>query len=144
MSDSKNKPLNMRPHHALCSEFFRGKGYSEEFTENMANTLNFIDSRDSDILLTVGTDIICRRCPHNVCGVCETAEKVRRYDLAVLSLCGLAEGDTVKRSELKKLVREKIILCGKLSEVCGDCAWFGFCGEIMRESFAGLENLSRQ
>lgn len=144
MSDSKNKPLKIRPHHALCSEFFRGKGYSEEFTENMADTLDFMGSRDTDILLTVGTDIICRRCPHNVCGVCETAEKVCRYDLAVLSFCGLSEGDTVKWSKLKKLVREKIILCGKLSKVCGNCAWFGFCGEIMREIFSGLENPSKQ
>jgi len=110
----------------------------------MAKTLDIMGSRDTDISMTVGTDIICQPCPHNICGVCETAEKVRRYDLAVLSFCGLSEGDTVKWSELKRLAREKIILCGKLSEVCGDCSWFGFCCEIMRESFAGLENISRQ
>lgn len=128
MSDCE--PLEMRPHHALCSEFFRGNGYSEEFTENMAGTLDILSGGSKEILLTVGTDIICRRCPHNLRGICETAEKVRRYDLAVLSLCGLSEGDTVGWSRLQRLVREKIILCGKLSAVCGDCAWFGFCEKL--------------
>lgn len=132
MREAENSPLEphicgLRPHHGLCGEFFRGEGYSGEFTENMRNVLNRLDSLNPEIRLTSGPDAICERCPNNIDGVCETAEKSCRYDLAVLDLCGLSEGDVLRRNVFRELVREKIILPGRLTEVCGDCRWYGIC-----------------
>ncbi len=129
MRESKDSPLRVRPHHGLCGEFFRGMGYSEEFAENMKNVLERLNAENPYIVPTVGADIICGKCPNNPNDVCVSAEKVRRYDLAVLERCGLSEGKTVSWNDFKALVREKIIEAGKLSEVCGDCEWFGFCGK---------------
>ena len=120
--------MNVRPHHGLCGEFFQGKGYSGEFVENMSAVLDRLNSSDPLVTLTVGTDRICCRCPHSKGGVCETVEKVTRYDNAVLELCGLSDGDVLRWREFRNMVRKKIISPGLLSEVCGDCIWFYICG----------------
>lgn len=127
MRDSGYALLKIRPHHGLCSEFFRGMGYSAEFTENMKKVLERLGTDASEIVPTVGADVICARCPHNKDGVCETSEKVTRYDNAVLDLCELSEGEAIMWEDFKKLVREKIISAGRLSQVCGDCSWYEFC-----------------
>lgn len=127
MSEPKSVPL--RPHHLLCTEFFEGYGYSDEFSANMSETIARLNGTDPKVTLTAGTDIICRKCPHNKEGACDSQEKVCRYDLAVPELLGVREGDTALWSELKKAAREKIISAGKLSRVCGDCQWFYICGK---------------
>ena len=118
----------VRPHHGLCGEFFQGKGYSSEFVSNMSIVLSELNAGDPFIRLTVGTDSICFGCPNNVEGICETVDKVTRYDNAVLKLCGLSDGDVLRWGEFRAKVREKIISPGLLSEVCGDCMWFYICG----------------
>ncbi len=129
--DVRSGRLDIRPHHGLCSGFFCGKGYSEEFTENMKAVLDRLNGGNAMVTLTVGADVICAGCPHNKNGMCETAEKVRRYDTAVLKMCGLSAGETVPWQDFRALVREKIIAADRLSEVCGDCVWFGLCSGIL-------------
>ncbi len=130
--DSPHKtaePLLLRPHHLLCTEFFKGYGYSDGFSANMSEVISMLNADDPAVTLTAGTDIICRKCPHNSGGRCDSCEKVGGYDLAVLELLWLCEGDTALWSELKKAAREKIISAGKLLSVCGDCQWFYICGK---------------
>lgn len=119
----------LRPHHLLCTEFFKGYGYSDDFTENMSAVIAELNAADPTVRLSTDTDIICRKCPRNNNGRCDTYEKVRGYDLAVLELLGLCEGDTALWSELKKTAQEKIISAEKLPAVCGDCQWFDICGK---------------
>lgn len=119
----------LRPHHLLCTEFFKGYGYSDDFTANMAEVISELNSTDPTVRLVYETDIVCRRCPNNNGGMCTDGEKVLRYDRSVTDLLGLCGNDTAKWSELKKSAREKIICAGKLRQVCGDCQWFGICGE---------------
>ena len=151
--------MDVRPHHGLCAEFFRGEGYSGEFVENMSAVLSELNSSDPLIRLTVGADRICFGCPNRKAkpctiitptlneykgfstfsplkgaagrqeNICETEYKVVRYDNAILGLCGLSDGSVLHWSEFRALVREKIISPGLLSQVCGDCMWFGICGE---------------
>ena len=118
---------NLRPHHALCAGFFRGKGYSEVFVENMSAVVGTL--RGSDPLLTLrgAADPICGACPHNCGGVCGHADKVKGYDAAVLSLLGLQEGAEVRWSELAAQVRQRIFHPGRVKEVCGGCQWYGIC-----------------
>lgn len=134
MQEQIKKPheecVKVRPHHGLCAEFFKGEGYSGEFVENMSTVLSMLDSDDPLITLTVGTDRICSRCPHNMGDRCETDQKVSRYDNAVLKLCGLSEGSVLRWRDLRAAVRKNIISPGRLPEVCGDCAWYGICGDI--------------
>lgn len=117
----------LRPHHALCIGFFEGKGYSEKFVRNMTEVIAYLEAADPLLTLTVRADIICRACPNDSRGRCCTEEKVRRYDNAVLELCGIDEGEALHWSRLSELVSEKILSADRLSEVCADCCWYGIC-----------------
>ena len=119
----------LRPHHALCVGFFQGKGYSEAFVENMASVIGALRASDPLLTLRSAADPLCGSCPHNHGGVCESADKVARYDAAVLRLLGLRNGAALRRSELSARVRERILAPGRLGEVCGDCQWYEICSQ---------------
>ena len=77
--------------------------------------------------LTASTDAICLRCPNNIGGTCISSEKVRRYDEAVLSLCGLKAGDELPYAAFAERVKSRILDQGLRGTVCGDCEWDGVC-----------------
>lgn len=116
----------IRPHHGMCISFFRGKGYSEEFTDHMAKLVDAF-SADPAVQIVTSADEICEKCPYNDCGTCATEDKVTRYDNEVFNICGIKAGEVMLFSEFSSLVREKIILCGKREEICGDCEWSEIC-----------------
>lgn len=115
----------IRPHHGLCAEFFQGKGYSGDFTRNMGDVLAELDKNDSTVKLVPREDVICERCPN--AGKC--GEKAFRYDLKVLELCGIDKGCVISWKVFRDLVRERIILRGRLPEVCSDCIWADICND---------------
>ena len=118
----------LRPHHGLCIAFFEGKGYSAAFAENMKRVIAVLEANDPEVTLADSADVICAACPNDRGGVCESAEKVGRYDDAVLRLTGHACGDTLRWSEFRALADGRILSPGLLGEVCGDCQWYGICG----------------
>ena len=119
--------MDLRPHHALCAQFFIGKGYSEQFVEHMYTVLSELD-RGAVVTLVDGCDAICAGCPNNKDGVCETDEKVRAIDRRALEAMELRFGDALPWRGLSALAKEKIVAAGKLNEVCRDCEWIGVCG----------------
>lgn len=119
--------IKLRPHHLLCLRFFEGKGYSDEFTANMSSVKSSLEQPDPGIELVRSADIICGSCPNDLNGVCSSAEKVSRYDEAVLSLCGIDPSCGHSWSSLQDSVLEKIIVPDRLQEVCGDCQWSYIC-----------------
>lgn len=118
--------ISLRAHHGLCLHFFRGKGYSGAFVENMAQRKAMLEQNPL-VRLTDQADEICRACPNNLCGQCESAEKVRRYDQEVLSRCGLTTGDVLPYRELTERVQNTILLPSRREEICGDCQWTDLC-----------------
>lgn len=123
------KTLEIRPHHGLCAEFFVGKGYSREFTENMAAVLKTLSENNQTVVPKIAADLICGRCPNNGAEGCASGEKVRGYDKRVLEICGISEGTEILWEDFRRLLREKIIGTGRLREVCGDCQWAEICGK---------------
>ena len=121
--------FKMRPHHGLCAEFFRGEGYDDSFVKNMSEALSMLNENDPIITLADGADLICAGCPHNGEDGCETAEKVSRYDSAVLKICGLSAGDSLSWQNFRDTVRKKIITEKRLGEICADCRWYEICGQ---------------
>ena len=117
----------MRPHHSLCIQFFTGKGYSKEFVTSMARIIEFLNENNPVISLTDKCDVICKKCPNNIKGVCTSKEKVSGIDKRCIERYSLAFGDRVQWSELKKAAFEKVINCRKLGEVCQNCQWSGIC-----------------
>ena len=121
-----NYQYKIRPHHGMCIAFFKGKGYSEEFTAHMKETIQNLQSNPM-VCLTANTDEVCSKCPFNIEGICEAADKVAEYDKEVLKRCGFSDGTVLPYLDFKKAIYEKILLVGKREEICGNCQWNELC-----------------
>lgn len=120
--------IRLRPHHGMCLAYFEGKGYSEEFTENMKNIFELLQ-RDAEIKLTIGGDEICRKCPNLQNNICISADKVEKYDKKVLENCNLQEDDHISFKEFVSIVQKNIIETGNRSLICGNCHWNYICAD---------------
>jgi hypothetical protein len=118
--------IRLRPHHLLCTRFFEGKGYSNDFTLRMAEVIERLQA-GAAVELVDGRDEICGNCPNMIEGRCKTQEKVLHYDAGVMERTGLTYGDVQAFSALYELVGEKIIRPGVMKEICGDCSWSRIC-----------------
>ena len=110
----------------MCIAFFKGKGYSEEFTAHMKDVIKELENNPL-VCLKVNTDELCSKCPYNANGTCESAEKVAGYDEEVLKRCGLSDGTVLSYLDFKKAVYDNILITGKREEICGDCQWSEIC-----------------
>lgn len=115
---------NLRAHHGMCLYFFRGKGYSGQFVENMGKMKAVLEENPT-IRLTDSPDDICAACPNKVTEPC--TEKASRYDREVLRRCGLSVGDTLSYEDFSKKVVETILRPGVRGAICGDCQWSSLC-----------------
>lgn len=133
-------PISLRPHHGMCLAFFEGKGYSEGFTAHMGRILSLLEGIPAEcdtasggdalsrfIRLTVAVDSICAACPNNRDGACDSAERVKLFDEAVLARCGLQEGQTMPFAEFAQKVQNQIIASGDRGQICGGCQWEWIC-----------------
>lgn len=119
----------IRAHHGMCFSFFRGKGYSGEFTENMEAMKEKLRDH-AEVLLLQETDDVCAHCPNNHDGVCAFAGKVADYDAQVLMRCGILPHTQMSWEAFEKLVYEKILSAGKREEICGGCQWNELCKSL--------------
>ena len=115
---------NLRAHHGMCLYFFRGKGYSGQFVENMGKMKAVLEENPT-IRLMDSPDDICAACPSKVTEPC--AEKASRYDREVLRRCGLSVGERLPYREFSRKVIETILRRGVRAEICGDCQWSSLC-----------------
>ena len=114
----------------MCFQFYEGKGYSADFTDHMGRVIRECEaSPEQKVTLVCGTDIVCSSCPNNMNGVCDTEDKVMRYDKAVLEACGLSNGDEIPYSEFIETVRRQVIENGNRKKICGDCSWDYICSK---------------
>lgn len=121
--------LILRPHHSLCLQYFIGKGYGCEFVENMFHIKRLLcEKPDRTVVLHSGTDCICAACPNNQSGVCNTSEKVSRYDRECLKAAGFTCGQAVSWAELERRIRENIVEKPEVRNlICFDCLWKTLC-----------------
>lgn len=119
----------LRPHHALCIQFFIGKGYNEKFNKNMYRVKNFLGT-NPQIEITAGADMLCSCCPNLRANNCKSCETVDTYDNAVCRECGFSYGDIITANDFLNTALEKIIIPGKMSDICGDCQWAGLCSKL--------------
>ena len=123
--------IYLRPHHGLCIQHYTGRGYDENFTRNMDHIVDILKCNPSqEIVLYTGVDVLCKCCPHNQNGVCNSEEKVVGYDSKCLSISGFYNGQHLTWDSLKKTFINEIIKKSNLRYVCGDCAWFSLCEEM--------------
>lgn len=130
---TKLSNYNLRAHHALCIQFFEGRGYSDEFVQEMKEIIKILDESNPKVTVVKNCDIICRACPNNAGGACFFEQKVNNFDRRCLEICELQAEDKLSWSELKKCAFEKIVAANRLGEVCGDCEWFQLCAKTKEE-----------
>ena len=106
--------------------YFTGRGYSDDFTANMAWLLETL-TPDSPVCLTVGADAVCGPCPNNRGGLCDKPELVAAWDREVLELCGLGEGCILKFGDFTRLVQDNILETELRPGICGGCQWNDLC-----------------
>lgn len=96
--------IYLRPHHLLCTQGYSGKGYSEGFVSHMNEVVDELRNRPgTKITLTFSTDTLCSCCPHKEGeDLCDTQEKVKRFDQKVVDYFGLEE----KEYSYQELIRE--------------------------------------
>ena len=124
----------LRPHHGMCFPFYEGKGYGADFTDHMGRVIRALSARpETPVRLTLSADAVCEHCPNNAGGICQSIEKVMRYDAAVLEACRLCEGDELPYADFAARVKERILDAGLRRGICGDCEWDAICAKHRRE-----------
>ena len=126
--NKEHAAMPLRPHHGMCFRFYEGKGYSAAFTDHMGRVIRTLSERpETPVRLTLSADAVCEHCPNNRDGVCGSADKVMRYDAAVLDACNLKDGDELPYADFAARVRERILDAGLRRVICGDCEWDAIC-----------------
>lgn len=123
--------MKIRAHHLLCMQGFQGYGYSEEFSENMAEIIKKLDSHpEQRIEITMECDVICSCCPHNIHEKCKNLIfnwKIKRMDRNVLKKLGLESGIHYNAENIFSLVNERFKTYHDIHEICGNCNWREKC-----------------
>lgn len=117
----------IRPHHMLCLQFFEGKGYSDEFVENMMHIKRKLEQENPAVHIIEGTDDICANCPNNIEGKCKNEESVRGHDSRVYTEVAGQIGKKASWEEITNAIRKNIIEAGKIRQVCVQCQWSDIC-----------------
>lgn len=119
--------LTLRPHHLLCTEFFEGKGYSNNFVKNMYAVISEFE-KNPEIFLSVKSDAICSECPKNC-----LSGKAFKYDRKVLEYCNLKENSVFRYNELKQKIKSEILEKNILGNICSDCQWYSICSKFKKD-----------
>lgn len=131
MPGGRDAPVrDMRAHHLLCALGFRGHGYSEQFTRNMAEILAALDADPrAPVRVLDAPDAICAAFPSDQPAHC-AEERVLTRDRRVLAALGLCAGHTASWGELRARVGRAFVPAD-LDRLCATCPWLGlgYCGE---------------
>ncbi|MCL2620428.1 MAG: DUF1284 domain-containing protein [Defluviitaleaceae bacterium] len=116
--------MKLRPHHLLCTQGYEGKGYSEDFVENMdAITSHLRNSRDAMVEIVLSTDDICNKCPLMIGeDLCETNEKVKTMDRKIVNYFGIEEKNYIYNQIINKINTNMTTTI--MDDICGDCGWY--------------------
>ena len=123
----------LRPHHLLCSQGYSGHGYSDDFVAHMNDIVHQLrEVPGTTIRLTFSTDTLCSCCPHKQGeDLCDTQEKVKRFDRKTVEYFGLEEKEYVYRDLIRAIDQKATPEI--LADICRDCSWFpisAFCKNI--------------
>lgn len=125
------KNIKIRPHHTLCTQFFVGNGYNEEFIENMYRILSLLNNENPVVEIVEHCDDICAYCSKNKDGMCENEDNVCDIDSKCMNSFNLNLGDKKSWSDIKSTVLDSIEKYG-MPNVCNECSWYKICEGIYK------------
>jgi hypothetical protein len=115
--------VELRGHHLICLQFYKGLGYNKAFVENLNKVVEAWEK--SPVVIVEGPDVVCKACPYLEGQVCKLSDKIPQKDRLALELLNLKTGCLIEKAEVKT----------KLSKVwdewkhkaCIDCLWKEVC-----------------
>ena len=117
--------LRFRPHHFLCALGFRGAGYSDDFTANMAAlVLPMKADPTTEIEVVPAADALCGPCPKRRGMGCTSQGKIDRLDAAHAARLDLMPGERLTWAEAELRIAARVHP-GDLSTLCAGCQWLG-------------------
>ena len=116
--------MRLRPHHLLCTQGYSGKGYSDDFVENMTDITNRLRSEPGvAIRIVFSTDDICAKCPQMLGeDHCQDNSKVKIIDKKLVDYFGLEEKEYNYQdvvAEINAKMTEAM-----MNDICYDCSWY--------------------
>jgi hypothetical protein len=116
--------LKLRGHHLICLHFFRGEGYSAEFTANLREILKRAGTGEW-IEVASEADNVCNICPYLKGQECfyrkESDPEIRGMDREALMLLELKVRDIVLWPDIRKKI--PAIFRRWSEEFCRVCDW---------------------
>jgi|GEM_PF-33188 len=120
---NNERPIKLRPHHLLCLQGFSGKGYSDDFIENMTAIKEVLSDKNSIINLVFSNDDICFKCPHLLTNnLCATGSGVKIKDDKIIKYFSLVQKQ-YNYHELITQIKEKITP-SIMADICNECTWY--------------------
>ena len=128
--------IYLRPHHLMCMQNFVGKGYSQDFTDNMTNIINYLKAHADDkiIKITFDEDNLCSKCPNRGLGKCLVATQ---HDKGYFNALHIDINKKYSWNDVKQLINQHINY-KVFTNICSNCRWFYICNEIQQNSKTNL------
>ena len=136
--------IALRPHHFLCIYCFRGEGYSNTFTDNLAQIHNTLESQPlTQVIATSITDAICMPCPHRVGTQCSSENKIQQLDQKHQTFFNWSN-DIPTSWNLAKQHIKKSITVPEHQHICHGCEWLalGICANMIEQRRSNAPNQS--
>jgi len=116
--------MKLRPHHLLCTQGYSGKGYDEDFVQNMTAITNYLRNDENAVVdIVFSTDDICAKCPRMLgIDLCKDNAKVKLLDKKVKDYFCIEETQYVYKDIVSKINSQ--MTNAMMDNVCSDCAWY--------------------
>ncbi len=118
--------IYLRPHHIMCINNFVGKGYSDEFVENMHTIINALEN-GAQIIFKNSCDDLCEKCPNRIDTLCESESKIISLDINTNRILSIEYNKLYTYISLKQKYSNIIKTEEDIKSVCGDCCWIDIC-----------------
>lgn len=121
----------LRGHHLVCLQFYRGQGYSDEFVSNLDRVQKA--ALDTPAVIVSGPDDVCAACPglgaDGTCRHPDTGEaEALRIDALALQVLDAAIGETLSLSQAHdRLAADEAAGNRWRAESCATCLWESSC-----------------
>lgn len=116
--------IKLRPHHLLCTQGYSGKGYSNEFVENMNRVVRRLRTEEAtEVTLVFSTDDLCAYCPSmEGTDLCSTQEKVKSFDRKTVEYFHLEEKTYIYQDIIQEI--DSQMTAERMDDICEGCKWY--------------------